>query len=169
MVIERRFPRRVEELWAYWTTKDGFEAWWGPEKYRVRVFTLEPRLDGLIHTEIYTDDPEQIAVLKAMGRPNSHETRARFSEFLPTGPAPRLAITNRIDFLPNVSPYDNSIRMELHPASAHPAATHPAGAYSAGAMTLMRIALEPMHDEEMTRLSFIGFESALRKLEKLTR
>ena len=33
-VIERLYRARVEELWELWTTKEGFESWWGPEGFR---------------------------------------------------------------------------------------------------------------------------------------
>jgi hypothetical protein len=31
------------ELWKLWTTKDGFESWWGPEGFRADVHTIEAR------------------------------------------------------------------------------------------------------------------------------
>ena len=43
VVIERTYRARVEELWELWTTKQGFESWWGPEGFRVEVHTLEAR------------------------------------------------------------------------------------------------------------------------------
>ena len=32
-VIERNYRAGVEELWELWTTKEGFESWWGPEEW----------------------------------------------------------------------------------------------------------------------------------------
>jgi uncharacterized protein YndB with AHSA1/START domain len=29
-VIERTYRATVQELWELWTTKEGFESWWGP-------------------------------------------------------------------------------------------------------------------------------------------
>jgi hypothetical protein len=46
MVIERTYRTRVEELWALWTTKEGFESWWGSEGSRVKVHTIEAREGG---------------------------------------------------------------------------------------------------------------------------
>jgi uncharacterized protein YndB with AHSA1/START domain len=30
LIVERTYRARPEELWALWTTKEGFESWWGP-------------------------------------------------------------------------------------------------------------------------------------------
>ena len=38
VVIERTYRARIEELCALWTTKAGFESWWGPEGFRVERF-----------------------------------------------------------------------------------------------------------------------------------
>jgi uncharacterized protein YndB with AHSA1/START domain len=37
VVIERTYRAPLEELWALWTTSDGFESWWGPEGFRTKV------------------------------------------------------------------------------------------------------------------------------------
>jgi uncharacterized protein YndB with AHSA1/START domain len=42
--FERRYERAaVEDLWDLWTTKKGFESWWGPKGFRVEVRKLELR------------------------------------------------------------------------------------------------------------------------------
>src|SRR5262245_34782288 len=46
VVIERTYRARARELWELWTTKVGFESWWGPEGFRVNVRTLDPHLGG---------------------------------------------------------------------------------------------------------------------------
>ena len=40
VVIERTYRAQAKELWALWTTKRGFESWWGPEGFRVEVHNL---------------------------------------------------------------------------------------------------------------------------------
>jgi uncharacterized protein YndB with AHSA1/START domain len=30
LTLERTLRVSVEEIWALWTTKEGFESWWGP-------------------------------------------------------------------------------------------------------------------------------------------
>jgi uncharacterized protein YndB with AHSA1/START domain len=148
VVIERTYRARAEELWELWTTREGFESWWGPEGFRVEVHALEARPGGPLHYDMIADTPEMIEAMKQMGRPSSHPTRARFSELRPRE---RLAITHVIDFLPGVKPYESTIVAEFFPR---------------GEYVRMVIALEPMHDEEFTRMSTMGFTSQLAKLDK---
>ena len=148
VVIERTYRARVEELWELWTTKEGFESWWGPEGYRVEVHALEARVGGTLHYDMIADAPEQVEAMKRMGRPTSHQTRGRFVELRPPT---RLAITHVIDFLPGVRPYDSTITVEFFPS---------------GADVRMVVTLEPMHNDEFTRMSAIGFTSQLGKLDR---
>jgi uncharacterized protein YndB with AHSA1/START domain len=148
VVIERTYRARVEELWELWTTKQGFEPWWGPEGFRVEVHVLEARVDGRLHYDMIADTPEMIEVMKQRGRPSSHATRARFSEIKPHE---RLAITHVIDFLPGVEPYESSIVVEFFPS---------------GESVRMVITLDPMHNEEFTKMQTMGFTSQLTKLDK---
>src|SRR5215510_4745076 len=83
VVIERTYRARVEELWDLWTTKEGFESWWGPEGFRVEVHALEAREGGRLHYDMIADAPEAIAAMKEMGQPTSHKTHGRYSEFRP--------------------------------------------------------------------------------------
>jgi uncharacterized protein YndB with AHSA1/START domain len=147
-VVERTYQARVEELWDLWTTKEGFESWWGPEGFRVEVHTLEAQEGGKLHYEMIADTPGMVEVMKQMGRPPSHETRARFTEFRPHS---RLALTHVIDFLPGVKPYESSIAVDFLPL---------------GERVRMVVALDPMHDEEFTKMSAMGFTSQLTKLDK---
>src|SRR5258707_12558252 len=80
VVIQRTYRAQVEELWELWTTKEGFESWWGPEGFRVEVRVLEARPGGALHYEMIADTPELIAAMKQMGRPRSNGTRGWFSE-----------------------------------------------------------------------------------------
>ena len=148
VVIERTYRAEVEELWELWTTQEGFESWWGPEGFRVKVNALEARLGGTLHYDMIADTPEMIEAMKQRGRPSSHEARGRFSEFWPQE---RLAITHVIDFLPGVNPYESTILVEFFPL---------------GERVRMVITLDPMHNEEFTKMSTMGFSSQLTKLEK---
>jgi uncharacterized protein YndB with AHSA1/START domain len=148
VVFERIYRASVEELWALWTTKEGFESWWGPEGFRVEVSTLDARAGGTLHYDMIADAPGAIEAMKQMGRPFSHETRGRFTELRPHE---RLAITHVIDFLPGVPPYESTIVVEF---------------FASNAGVRMVITLDPMHDEEFTRMSTMGFTSQLRKLDK---
>jgi uncharacterized protein YndB with AHSA1/START domain len=147
VVFERTYRASVEELWDLWTTKDGFESWWGPEGFRVDVHALDARLGGVLHYDMIAAGPEQIAAMEKMGRPLSHETRGTFTEMRPHE---RLALTHLIDFLPGVTPYESTMVVE----------------FSAwGGNARMVVTLDPMHSDEFTRMQGMGFASQLRKLD----
>lgn len=148
VVIERTYRAQIEELWDLWTTKTGFESWWGPEGFRVEVHALEARVGGALHYDMIADAPEQIEAMKQLGQPTSHETRGRFAEIRPLE---RLAITHVIDFLPGVKPYESTMAVEFFPS---------------GETVRMVITVDPMHDEEFTKMSTMGMTSQLMKLEK---
>jgi uncharacterized protein YndB with AHSA1/START domain len=148
VVIERTYQARVEELWDLWTTKEGFESWWGPEGFRVEVYTLEARVGGKLHYNMIAHAPEQVEAMRLLNRPSSHEVHARFSEVKPLA---RLTITNTIDFLDEVSPYESNIAVEF---------------FRSGEKVRMVVTLDPMHDEQFTRMSKMGFTSQLTKLER---
>ena len=105
-VIERTCRAQVAELWNLWTTKDGFESWWGPEGFQAEVHGIEAREGGALHYDMIADTPEMIEAMKQMGRPLGHEARATFAEFRP---CERLTLTHIIDFLPGVKPYESTI------------------------------------------------------------
>src|SRR5262245_42022786 len=94
VVIERTYRARAEELWDLWTTKEGFESWWGPEGFHVEVHRLEARIGGALSYDM-------IAAMKRMGRELSHATHAQFIELTPYK---RLSIIHVRDFLPWVPP-----------------------------------------------------------------
>lgn len=148
MVIERIYNAPVEELWDLWTTKKGFESWWGPEGFRVEIRAIEARVGGTLHYDMIADAPAQVAAMKAMGQPTSVETRATFTELKPRA---RLAITHVIDFWPGVKPYESTIVVEFFPS---------------GGRVRMVTTLEHMHSEEFTRMSTMGFTSQLTKLDE---
>jgi uncharacterized protein YndB with AHSA1/START domain len=148
IVIERTYRAAVQELWDLWTTKEGFESWWGPEGFRTEVHTIEARVGGVLHYDMIADAPEMVEVMKQMGRPTSHESRGRFTEY---SPHKRLALTSIIDFLPGVEPYESTITAEFFPL---------------GESVRMVVTLDPMHDEEFTKMSTMGFTSQLTKLDR---
>jgi uncharacterized protein YndB with AHSA1/START domain len=55
-VIERTFRARVKKLWGLWTTKEGFESWWGAEGSRVQVHTIEAREGGALRYDMIAVD-----------------------------------------------------------------------------------------------------------------
>ena len=147
VVIERTYRASPEEIWALWTTKDGFESWWGPVGFRVEVQAIEARVGGPLHYDMIADAPEMVAAMKQMGRPLSHQTHGTFSELRPHD---RLTLTHIIDFLPGVAPYETTIAVELIPR---------------GDTVRMVVTLSPHLDETFTRMSIEGFTSQLTKLD----
>src|SRR5687767_9404267 len=95
VVIERTYRARVEELWDLWTTKEGFESWWGPEGFRVEVHALEARPGGALEYDMMAATPEMVEAMKRMGRPASTPTRGWFAELEPKR---RLVLKHMIDF-----------------------------------------------------------------------
>lgn len=147
-VIERTYQADLDELWRLWTTKDGFESWWGPEGFRAEVHALEARPGGALHYDMIADTPEMIAAMQQMGRPASHAARGTLTEFRPQE---LLAITTLIDFLPGVKPYETTMTVDF---------------YRSGDHVRMVVSREPMHDEAFTKMSMVGFTSQLAKLDK---
>ena len=66
-VVERTYRARVEDLWRLWTTRQGFESWWGPVGFRAEVHTLEARAGGILYYDMIAEAPGQIAAMKQMG------------------------------------------------------------------------------------------------------
>jgi hypothetical protein len=56
-----------------------------------------------------------------------------------------------IDFLPGVAPYESTMVVEFFPS---------------GDSVRMVVTLDPMHTDEFTRMSTLGFTSQLAKLDK---
>jgi uncharacterized protein YndB with AHSA1/START domain len=148
VVIERSFRTPVEELWRLWTTKEGFESWWGSEGSRVEVHTVEAREGGALRYEMIAVVPADIAARNHMGLPPSSAVRALFTEFKPFQ---RLVLTHIIDFVPGVKPYEQRIAVDFLPA---------------GAWVRMVTTIEPMHDEEFTQTSIRVFTGQLKMLER---
>jgi uncharacterized protein YndB with AHSA1/START domain len=147
MVIVRTYPARIEELWALWTTAEGFASWWGPQGFRVEVSIMEPRVGGLLRYEMIADAPAMVAAMRASGQPLSHGVDVRFAE---CDPHSRLVLKNTIDFLPGVPTYESTLAVDF---------------VALGDSTCMTVTLHPMHNEAVTRMQLQGFTSQLGKLD----
>src|SRR5580704_3455940 len=101
VTFERKYEGVVEDLWFLWTTKEGFESWWGPEGFRVEVRKLDLRVGGELVYDMIAAAPEQIEFMKKANMPTSHGTRATFVEIVPHE---RLEISHLIDFIPGQRP-----------------------------------------------------------------
>ncbi len=148
VIIERSYRARVEELWELWTTKEGFESWWGPQGFRVEVRAIEARVGGVLEYDMIADSPDAIAAMKRMGWASSHATRGRFAAYVPHQ---RLTLVHVIDFIPGVEPYDTTIEVAFHASGEH---------------TRMLVTLHPHRDPHWTKMSAEGFANQLTKLDQ---
>jgi uncharacterized protein YndB with AHSA1/START domain len=148
IVIERTYRANIKDVWALWTTKAGFESWWGPQGFRADVQELDARTGGALRYDMVADTPEMIATMKQMGHPPSHATRSRYTE---VKPHTRLVLTNVIDFLPGVATYESHITVDF---------------VSTGDTVRMVVTLDAMHNDEFTKMQEEGFSSQLAKLDK---
>lgn len=148
VVIERTYRASIEEVWDLWTTKEGFESWWGPQGFRAEIREIDPRAGGALHYEMIADSAEMIAAMKQMGRPASHATRSRFTEVERHA---RLVVTSVIDFIPGVASYESQFAVDFFPT---------------GDSVRMVVTLDPMHDAELSKMQEQGFTSQLTKLDE---
>jgi uncharacterized protein YndB with AHSA1/START domain len=148
IIIERTYRTTIENVWDLWTTKDGFESWWGPQGFRADVHELDARVGGALRYDMVAGTPEMIAAMKQVGRPPSHETRSRFTELEPRS---RLVLTNVIDFLPGVAAYESNIAVDFSVS---------------GGSVRMVVTLDAMHSDEFTKMQKEGFTSQLTKLDE---
>ncbi len=148
VTFERTYRATAQEIWDVWTTKDGFESWWGPEGFRVEVSRIEPWLGGALHYAMIAQTPEMVAAMKQLDQPPVVDTRGRYSEFEPQR---RLQLTQMIDFFKGVQPYENALEVELTPA---------------GDRVRMVVTLHPMHSPELSRMQAEAVESQLQKLDR---
>ncbi|GAY20631.1 SRPBCC family protein [Sphingobium fuliginis] len=149
IVIERTYAAQPQELWSLWTTKDGFQSWWGPEGFRADVSEIDARPGGALRYEMVADSAEMVVAMKDMGQPTSTDCNGRFSEFRPFE---RLVLTQVIDFIPGVQPYDSIMEVDFIP--------------SADGKVRMIVTLSQMHDLQTTQMQQAGFTSQLSKLDR---
>jgi uncharacterized protein YndB with AHSA1/START domain len=147
-VIERTYRTRVEDLWGLWTTKEGFESWWGSEGSRVEVRAIEAREGGTLRYDMIAVAPEDIAARSRMGLAPASSVQARFTEFRPYR---RLILAHVIDFVPGVQLYEQTIAVDFLPL---------------GGAVRMVTTIEPMHDDEFTQTSVRVFTGQLERLER---
>ncbi|MGV3620254.1 MAG: SRPBCC family protein [Archangium sp.] len=147
IVVERTFKTDVATLWDLWTTKAGFESWWGPQGFHVEVSELNLKEGGEFRYDIIADREADRRALADMGRPDRHPTTMRFIELVP---GQRILFRSRIDFFPGVRPYDNDLAIDFA---------------NDGEKTRMKVTQEGLHTDEVTKQSKEGLESALAKLD----
>ena len=148
LVVERTYRASVQEIWDLWTTKEGFESWWGPEGFRVEVHEMDARVGGTLRYDMIAATPEMVAEMERMGQPDRHRTRGTFSAITSLQ---RLVLTHVIDFLPGVPPYKSKITVEL---------------FDERGRVRMVVTLHGMHSPEFSQMQQEGFTSQLTKLDK---
>ena len=146
ITFDRRYDAPLEDLWALWTTKAGFESWWGPKGFRVDVHALDARPGGELNYDMIAVGREEIEFMRKSGMGISHGTRGTFIEVVPLR---RLVIEHVVDFLPGVQAYEHRMRVEFS---------------QAGGQARMVIHLDPHFSEQMTGMAAAGMESQLTKV-----
>lgn len=146
--VERTYRATLQEVWELWTTREGFESWWGPQNFRAAVAELDARPGGILRYEMIAATPEMVRAMADMGQPPSH---AATSTFVELRPMTRLVLRNVIDFLPGVPPYESDIDVELT---------------DLGGRVKMVVLLDTMHSPEFTEMQNQGFTSQLSKLDE---
>ncbi|HEV2218149.1 MAG TPA: SRPBCC domain-containing protein [Candidatus Dormibacteraeota bacterium] len=149
LTLERTFRAPIHEVWELWTTREGIEAWWGPEGFSVDVRSLELRAGGDLVYVMSAVGQEQVDYMKKAGMPASTRHTLNFTEVS----APhRLAYTSMVDFVPGVEAYSVDTLLELHEVE--------------GGGTRLVLTFDAMHDDRWTQLAKMGHESELDRLEK---
>ena len=149
IVLERTYDASLEDVWSLWTTKEGFESWWGPEGFSVEVNELDLRPGGALVYTMTATGAEQAEFMKRAGMPLSTKTRITYVEVVPRE---KLAYLNTADFIPGVAPYDTGTTVSFTKASNG---------------VRMTITIDPMHDEVWTGRMAAGWEGQLGKLDRL--
>jgi uncharacterized protein YndB with AHSA1/START domain len=147
--LERTFDASPEEVWELWTTKDGAEAWMGPDGFTVSISEMDVRPGGEMVYAMTAVAPEQVEFMVKAGMPLVTTQKVRYVE---VDPRRRLVYRAVADFVPGVEPYEVETVVELH-------------AVEDG--TRMVLTFDAMHDEHWTEMSRLGREMEVRKLAEL--
>jgi uncharacterized protein YndB with AHSA1/START domain len=148
--IDRSYAEAtIDEAWALWTTKDGVESWWGPEGFGVTVISLELKPGGELVYLMTATGSEQIEFMNHAGMPISTECKIRYTE---VSPPYRLAYTTLADFVPGITPYEVATVVDLEATESG---------------VKIAITFDAMHDDIWTERARAGYESQIRKLDRL--
>ncbi len=147
--LERVYAATPQKIWDLWTTASGIEGWWSPDGFVTEVRTLDLAPGGRLEYVMTATAAEQIEFMENAGMPLSTESRKTFTEVRPIS---RLAYASRIDFVPDVEPYDHLTTVEIAPE---------------GDGTKVVMTIEPLHDEVWTDRIRAGRENELDNLAKV--
>ncbi len=149
IAIERTYGATPSDVWEMWTTRDGLESWWGPERFSSTVRNIDVRPGGKLEIEMASTDPEVVAWLQANGQATTSVEKITFVEVVPIA---RLAFVEWFDHAPGVEPYQVSCAVTFEAV--------PGG-------TRMTFTSDRMHDERWTQLATQGWGSSFDKLGKV--
>lgn len=145
-LVERTFEASVEELWELWTTRDGFEAWWGPLGFVAKVRRLDLRTGGQLRYSMTAVGARQIRSLRHAGLPVSTDACLTFTQI---ALRKKIAYIHRVNFIPGIAPYDVSNTVEFHPEARG---------------TQMVVKQGPMHSYEWTQQAWNGMKSQFSRI-----
>lgn len=147
--IERVYPASAERVWELWTTPEGIEQWWAPDGFEARVETLDLRPGGELRHSLTATAPEQVQFMESAGLPLTTVATKRFTE---TDEPRRLGYTSRIDFVPDVEPYEHLTEVDID---------------GNGKEVRVVMTMEPLHDDVWTQRLVAGRENELDNLGRL--
>jgi uncharacterized protein YndB with AHSA1/START domain len=151
VTLTRTYEASLEDIWSLWTTRAGFESWWGPEGFTVKVRKLDLRPEGELLYAMTATAPPQVEFMKRAGMPLTTEARLTYTE---VNPMRRLAYVHVIDFIPEVEAYDVATVVEFTAERN---------------LVRMAVLLDAMHSNEWTQRAVAGWESQLSKVDHLFR
>lgn len=149
VTLERFFEATEDEVWELWTTREGIEAWWGPDGFDVKVRALDLRPGGELTYVMTATAPGQVDFMKKAGMPLATEARLTFTE---VNPPRRLAYNHVADFIPGVAPYLLATQVDVTPGDGG---------------VRMVLTIEAMHNQEWTERAVKGWENQLDNLAGL--
>lgn len=148
--IERTMNSPVDAVWRMWTTREGLEAWWGPEGFTSSVRHLDVRVGGRFEIAMTAAQPEIVRFLESSGLPTTSIAQGDYTDVTPNR---RLAYTNAIDFVPGVAPYRTTTTVELTPVDEK--------------TTRLVVTNDAMHEAHWTSMAAQGWEQQIGKLVSL--
>ncbi len=147
--VERTFEASIEDVWDLWTTREGMEAWMGPEGFKATVTELDLRPGGVLVYLMTAVGPDQVEFIKKAGLPM---TTTQHVNFVEVDPLRRIVTRDIADFIPGVEPYEVVTVTEFE---------------SVANGTRVVLTFDAMHDAQWTENAKLGREQQLRKLADL--
>jgi uncharacterized protein YndB with AHSA1/START domain len=139
----------IEEIWDFWTTRAGLEAWWGPEEFVMRVRRIELRPGGEFEYALTAMDLPQVDAMKAAGLPLTKISRRTYSYVVPYK---RLGYRTWVDYIPDVAPYDVATLVEFTPVDNR---------------VKMVVTQDSMHNAEWTQNLALDLDKQFNRLAKV--